>query len=315
MKYYFVINPVAGKRTKQETFANDVKDFFEKNGGKFEIFYTTKPNDGKFFAEKVAKSGEKARIYACGGEGTAFEVLNGIVGYNNVSLGLVPCGSANDFITYFSDRDVFLDVASQINGEEVELDLIKVGNRYAINSCSVGMDAAVAANMKKFKNLPFVSGKTAYVLSLIYTLFSRLGVNLTITLDNGLKTISKKALFAVIGNAPYYGGGFMPTPFANPFDGALDYSVISVVSRPRILTLLKKYRAGTHINLKCSEYGTCEKAVIESVKEVPLNMDGEIIFTKKAEFQIVKNGVKLLLPKTISKAWKEKINKLSMAGS
>ena len=309
MKFAFIINPVAGKQTKQEGFAENVKNFFSKNGGEYEIFYTKKPGDAKKHARELAESGEKIRIYACGGEGTAFEVLNGIVGFDNVSLGVVPCGSANDFITYFSERELFLDVPAQVDGEETKIDIIKVGDNYAINSCSVGLDAMVAANMSKFKRLPFVSGSMAYVLALVYTLFSKMGVNLKVTLDDGEKVITKKSLFAVVGNAPFYGGGFNPTPAATPFDGELDFSVISVVSRPKILTLLKKYRAGTHINLPICEIGRCKKVLIEADETVPLNMDGEILFTNKAEFEVIKDAIKLILPKTISKAWKEKINK------
>lgn len=310
MKYSFVINPVAGKRQKQTEFVKSIKDYFAENSGEYEIFYTAKQGDAKNYAEKLAKKGEVCRIYACGGEGTAFEVLNGIIGYDNISLGVVPCGSANDFISYFSDREIFMDVAAQIDGDEFGIDLIKVGENYAMNSCSVGMDAMVAANMSKFKNLPFVSGKMAYILSTVYTLFSKIGVNLKIILDEGKKKISKKSLFAVIANAPFYGGGFNPTPAANPFDNELDFSVISVVSRLRILSLIKKYKEGTHINLDCCEYGRCKSAVIEADREVPLNMDGEIIYTKKIDFSVVEDGVKLILPKTISEVWKNKTKKV-----
>ena len=257
MKYAFVINPVAGKKVKQQPFADMVKEYFGKNGGDYEIFYTKSVGDAKKYSNKLAKTGEEISIFACGGEGTAFEVLNGIIGYNNVSLGVVPCGSANDFITYFSNKELFLDVASQIAGETIDLDVIKFGDLYALNSCSVGMDAIVAANMSKFKRWPFVSGSMAYVLALIYTLFSKLGVSLEINIDDGAMNIKQKSLFAVISNAPFYGGGFYPTPNAKPFDGILDFSVISKVSRFRILSLLKAYRKGSHTNLDICKFGKC----------------------------------------------------------
>lgn len=313
MKYVFVINPVAGKREKQTHFAKAVEEYFSKNGGEYELYHTKCQGDAKSFANSVAKSGEEVRIYACGGEGTAFEVLNGIIGFDNACLGVVPCGSANDFISYFSDHELFMDVPALVDGETIDLDLIKVGDNYAINSCSLGMDAMVAANMSKFKNWPLVSGKMAYVLSLIYTLFSKMGVNLKVYLDNGERVIKRKSLFAVIANAPFYGGGFNPTPAAKPFDGKLDFSVISVVSRIKILSLLKKYRAGTHISEPICKIGVCDEAVIEADGEVPLNMDGEILYTNRAEFKIVRSAIKLILPKTISAVWKEKAGQLSVS--
>lgn len=305
MKYIFVINPTAGKGKKQIAFSAAVEQYFSENGGEYEIYYTKARGDAMRYTKQQAETGEELRIYACGGEGTAFEVLNGAFGYENVSVGVVPCGSANDFISYFSDRELFLDVPALVDGEPLAIDLIKVGDRYAMNSCSVGMDAMVAANMTKFKKWPLVSGKMAYSLAVIYTLFSRMGVRLKVGIDRGVRTIEQKALFAVVANAPFYGGGFYPTPAAKPFDQRLDYSVIRQVSRPRILSLLKKYRAGTHIGLDICTYGTAEHITIEAERKVPMNMDGEIFYVKEAAFEIVKKGIRLILPKTIASVWLE----------
>ncbi len=306
MKHVFIINPTAGKGVKQIPFVDAVIDYFKVNGGDCEIYYTQSQGDAQSYARRLSETGEPLRLYACGGEGTAFEVLNGVYGYNNVSMGVVPCGSANDFITYFSDKELFLDVPSLVDGEELTIDIIRAGDRYAMNSCSVGMDAMVASHMSKFKHLPFVSGKLAYVLAIFYTFFSRMGISLKVTLDHGRKTIEKNSLFAVVANAPYYGGGFYPTPAARPFDGRLDYSVIAKVSRPRVLSLLKKYRAGTHVNLDICDIGTAQTVTVEADREVPMNMDGEIFYVKKVDFEIVKQAVRLILPKTIANVWLEK---------
>ena len=52
--------------------------------------------------------------------------------------------------------------------------------------------------------------------------------------------------------------------------------------------------------------GTCQKIEITADREVPINMDGEITYSNKATFEIVKKGIKLILPKTISSVWLEK---------
>ena len=111
MKYVFIVNPIAGKGNKQDGFVTAVDDYFAQNGGEYEVYYTSDKGDAMAYSNALAKTGEELRIYACGGEGTAFEVLNGVYGYKNVSLGVVPCGSANDFISYFSDKELFMDVA------------------------------------------------------------------------------------------------------------------------------------------------------------------------------------------------------------
>ncbi len=309
MKYVFIINPTSGKRLYQEIVAKEIRQYFEGKDDEYIIHYTTCRGDAKAYSRSLAMSGENVRIYACGGEGTSFEVLNGVHGYDNVSLGVIPCGSANDFITYFADKELFLDIASQVDGETINLDIIKAGDFYALNSCSVGLDAMSADNMTKFKKWPLVTGSMAYVLGVVYTLFGKISNNLKIKIDNGLKIINEKILLAVVANAPYYGGGFYPTPGAMPYDGKLNYSVITPVSRPRIVSLLKKYRLGTHINYDFCRHGECRKISISAEKPLPFNMDGEIVYAKDIDFEIIPSACKFILPKTVYSVWNERANK------
>lgn len=151
MRYVFYINPAAGKGNSQENIIKSINDYFSDKGQKYKIHITKAIGDAQIEARKEAETGDDIRMFACGGEGTVFEVLNGIVGFNNVELGVIPCGSANDFLKFFKTRDEFLDIAEQIDGDAVEMDLIKAGDKYCLNGCSVGMDAVVASRMSGFK--------------------------------------------------------------------------------------------------------------------------------------------------------------------
>ncbi|HAQ40909.1 MAG TPA: lipid kinase, partial [Clostridiales bacterium] len=122
-------------------------------------------------------------FYACGGDGTLHEVVNAACGFNHVSVGVIPCGSGNDFIKNFDNADNFHSIESQINGKSVNLDLIKVMNEFAVSVCNIGFDADAAFNMHKFKKVPFVSGSGRYFLSVFYCLMKKLGKNLEIIID------------------------------------------------------------------------------------------------------------------------------------
>ena len=115
----------------------------------------------------------KCNIFACGGEGTFYEVLNGAIGCDNINLGVIPCGSANDFLKYFENTESFIDISAQVSGETIKMDAIKAGDRYCINGCSAGMDAIVARDMSIFKNWPLISGKAAYNLAIIKTFIGK----------------------------------------------------------------------------------------------------------------------------------------------
>ena len=293
MKYVFKINPIAGKGNG-ENIVGDIKKYF-KDRKDYEIYITEKSGEATSVAKKQVETGEKTRFFACGGEGTCFEVVNGIVGYDNAEFGVIPCGSANDFLKNFTNKEKFFDLAAQIEGETQKIDLIKANEFYCINCCSVGMDAIVADGMRAFKGIPFVSGNMAYKLSLVKTFLGKIGLKLGITID-GKKTPEKDYLFAVCANGGIYGGGFKAAPKASPFDEMLDYVIIKPVSKLKIPGLVKIYENGNHEGLDICEMGRCSEMEIESSTDMPVNLDGELIHRKKVKFEVIRKALSFVVP-------------------
>ncbi len=299
MRYVFYVNPVAGKGKAQDDIINSIENYFKDRDESFKIHITTSKGDAFKEANAEAKTGDSIRMFACGGEGTVFEVLNGIVGYSNVELGVIPCGSANDFLKYFNARDEFLDISDQMAGSAVEMDLIKAGDQYCLNGCSVGMDAMVARDMSIFKNWPLVSGKMAYTLAIVKTLLKRLGVKIKLSIDGG-EFEEKDCLFAVIANAPYYGGGYKGAPDAVPYDQELDCTVVDNISKFKVLRFLPAYKKGEHKSLSICNLSRCGSMEFVSQKAIPVNLDGEIIETENIRFELVKKAVKFVLPLSVA---------------
>ena len=298
MKYVFLINPVAGKGNLQDGIAENIKKYFEDKDEDYVIHITTGKGDTKKMAHEYAVSGERCVIFACGGEGTVFEALNGVVGYDNVSIGVIPCGSANDFLKFYDDKQKFFDIERQVCGEEIPVDLIKVGDTYCLNGCSVGMDAVVARDMSLFKNWPLVSGPLAYKLAIVKTFLSKIGIEAKITVD-GNETYNQRCLFAVVANGPYYGGGYMAAPYAVPDDGKLDFTMVDVISKLRVPKFLKLYEKGEFQSLDYCRMKNCTSMEFVSEKPVPVNLDGEIIESSHLKFEIVKGGINFVIPKGV----------------
>lgn len=306
MKYLFIINPVAGKGIKQQGILKSVNRYFEGGRQDFEVYITTAPGDAEKKAHSAAQSGVDTVVFACGGEGTVFEVLNGIVGYDNVSLGVLPCGSANDFLKFFSDSEPFSDIAEQINGTPVPADIIKANDYYCLNGCSVGMDAVVARDMNIFKGWRGVSGSMAYKLAVVKTFFGKIGVRIKLSVD-GEKPMEKDCLFAVVANAPFYGGGYKSAPNADPFDNALDYTEVRTISKLKVPRFLSLYEKGLHDSLDYCTLRRCETMEFTSDIPVPVNLDGEIIESTNMKFRIIKGGVKFNLPRSVYKNIKKSL--------
>lgn len=298
MKYLFFINPKAGKGLTQKDIVEKIENHFQTVEDEYEIYTTNFKGDAEAVARSRAETGEKITMFACGGEGTCYEVLNGIVGFDNVSLGVIPCGSANDFLKFFGSKECFADIRSQLEGETICLDLVKAGDRYCLNGCSVGMDAMVANDMSIFKRWPLVSGSLAYKLAVAKVFFNKLGVSVKLSIDDEPPQ-DIRCLFAVIANGPIYGGGYTSAPNAVPFDGKLDFTLVDVVSRFKVLGFLKDYEEGTHEKFPFCHLRSCRSMEFSSDAPIPVNLDGEIVQSKKMRFEVVKSAIKFVLPKGV----------------
>lgn len=299
MRYVFIINPTAGKGKGVESLPPVIEEAFKGREENYEIIITENAGDAEVAAKTQAQTGDEICLFACGGEGTCFEVVNGIVGFDNVTFGVLPCGSANDFLKFFGDKNEFLNVENQISGSDVYLDLIKANDFYSINQCSVGMDAMVADDMRLFKRWPLVSGSMAYNLAVIKTFLRKLGISIRIKIDNEYLGL-KRCLFAVIANGPVYGGGYISAPEADPRDGKLEFVLVDRISRFRVLGFLKAYSLGVHAKKKYVRTGKCLKMEIEADKPISVNLDGEIFHSKTVKFEIVKKAIKFRLPSTLA---------------
>lgn len=304
MKNVFIINPNAGKGEVQKELISELKE----RG--IEYYETTYSGEGTEIAKRLAQKGEPVRIFSCGGEGTNYEVINGIVDYKNASLGVVPCGSGNDFLKFFGDITSFRDLDAQLSGKLCYVDLIKVSadgkTYYGINSCSAGMDAMVCENADKFKKIRGVSGKMAYMLGVVQTFFLPFGKKIDFVID-GKEYRDIPSLFAVCANAPYYGGGYKCAPDANPSDNSLNYSIISTRSRFKTLTILGKYRKGTHTQLSYCLSGECSNMIYKSNAPVAFNIDGEVYHFSEVDCEIVKNALALSVPEVALNSFGESL--------
>ena len=162
MKHFFIVNPKSGPVGTQETITNALK----KYDGKLDylIYVTSDERDAtRFVRERCAEEpAVHKRFYACGGDGTLNEVVSGLVGTSNTAAGSYPCGSGNDFVEYYGGKTRFLDLDRQIDGEEREVDIMRIGDRYSINVCNFGFDATVASRMIKFRRTTLLGGPRAY---------------------------------------------------------------------------------------------------------------------------------------------------------
>lgn len=295
MKHLFVVNPKAGKGRAYEILRPLLKESVEKLNVDYEVYVAKSTEDMAEYCKKYAETGEKVRFYACGGDGTIYDVVNAIYGYDNAEFAVVPLGSGNDFIRLFGTRNDFLDLEAQVNGTPIKIDAIKCGDRIAVNQCSMGMDAEICAKQSDFKKIPLLSGDRAYTVALAYCALNKRENNFTITIDDN-RPISGNFLFAVCGNSRYYGGGYKATPYALPDDGLLDFSIIDTLTLPDLFTKVGTYKKGKHYNWKQTLYVRGKKMSIHSDEPAALNIDGEVDVVNDCTFEILPKAFSFVIP-------------------
>ncbi|MGN1345048.1 MAG: diacylglycerol/lipid kinase family protein [Traorella sp.] len=302
MKHIFIVNPNAGKSDQTKLIQKTVNQLFmdKEIEGTYRIERTSSREETKAIARKYAQSGEKAILYACGGDGTLNDVLNGCMGYDNIVLSHLPIGTGNDFIKYFGSqaREDFMNLKELMQGNIVDVDVMKVNDIYCINIANIGLDAMVAFNVDKFKRLPFIRGKDAYQLSIAYSFFTSISHSMKIVVD-GIE--EKENCFTIVAcaNAKYYGGNYCAAPLADIQDGKIEVILIPKVSRVTILKLIGLYQKGEHLDGKHDDvvhYRQAKKVQFISEEPLAVCIEGEKYLLQNPTIEIVDKKLKMLVP-------------------
>lgn len=302
MKNFFIINPIAGHGKAIEVVDQEIAKVSEavKRENDFTIIHTHHPGDGTEICKEICEENknEIINVFACGGDGTCFEVLNGIVGYNNVRFGMLPVGSCNDFLKTFNGYD-FLNIENQLNGETIDVDVIKVNNEYIINVANFGFDARANADQLKFRK-KFKSVKKAYNYALFRNIISpKLGDKVSVKVD-GENVFEGKMLLSAVANAQYYGGGYKCAPLAKVNDGLVDVVLVKKVSIITFARLVKYYKAGVHLNNPKFEkyvlFKTGKKVEIKAKNMLVASYDGEVRESQLYNINVDDNKIKFIIP-------------------
>ena len=307
MTHLFIINPAAGSRNRTDDYREKIKAACEARGLHYRIQISQAPGDCRRLARAAAETGKEFRIYACGGDGTLNEVADGAAGYGNVSVTVFSGGSGNDFVKIFDDPKAFFDLERLLDPEEVSFDMIRCNDTRALNICSVGLDARIAADVSRYKRLPLLHGFRAYAASTVLNLCKGISEHYVVEIDG--QVFDGEFTFICACSGRYYGGGFNPVPEADPTDGLLDVLLVDKVSLPQVPGIIGKYKDGRYRELPhLVRHFRTRELTVHCDKEVSVNVDGENILAKDVRFAIGEEKLRFFYPRGLSFAVKETQN-------
>ncbi len=299
MKHVFVINPAAGKENSYETIQTALAAM--QTPVDYELYQTQGVGDATAYIRSYCEQyTEPVRFYACGGDGTLNEVINGAVGYAHASVGCYPCGSGNDFVKYYGGKNLFLNPEELINAKEEYIDLMRVGDRYAINATHFGFDSCVAKTMVKVRRKKLIGGKNAYTTGVVVGLFRGMKNQCKVSVDGELINPDGKILLCTIANGQYVGGSFRCAPRSVDNDGMLEICLIRPVSHVTFMRLIKDYTKGAHLDNpkfeKYVEYRRGRTVHIEAPEDFVYSFDGELIPDPDFTVEVIPSAIRFAVP-------------------
>lgn len=236
------------------------------------------------------------RLIAGGGDGTINGVLTSLMENFNeaptIELGVVPLGTANDFVRGCQLPAENLTECLRIacTRESKLVDVGKVNNHYFINVASGGFGAEITATTPA--DLKRILGGTAYTLMGLFKT-----MNLTPyagSLHIGDEVHQGEMLMMAVGNNKFAGGGFEVCPLAELDDGKLDVVFLVSGQGLRPAQLARELEDPMNPNNELLFYRQLDCFELRFDKKLHCNLDGEPIHKKRLKFSVLPKCVQLV---------------------
>ena len=189
-------------------------------------------------------------IVAVGGDGSLHAVVERLWARSELAdavLGLVPCGTGNDFAR---GVDVPLEPIAAaeriVTGQRRALDLlVDDAGGVVVNAVHAGLGALAAERAEGLKER---LGAAAYPVGAVLEAVRAEGWSLGVAVDGTPLDLPEDGVLMVgVANGPSIGGGTLLCPGADPGDGLLDVVVSCATGRAARIAFGTALRAGTHL--------------------------------------------------------------------
>lgn len=293
----YIINPIAGTRTKK-----DLQQFIEKQTKEkkipFEIFPSVAGGDYSFLLPIINEK-KITDVIIAGGDGTVSQAVGSLMNCD-VNFGIIPCGSGNGLaLAAKIPKSPAKALEIIFNGKASAIDGFYINDRFACMLCGLGFDAKVAHD---FAGQP-KRGLATYAKLAMRNFFTMKSHSFQIHLQD--TSIETNAYFVSIANSNQFGNNFTIAPKASLSDGLLDIVIVTGKNKFNFILQTLKQLAGwnkLHPSSLITKkrgviYFQTDKLTITNISDAPLHIDGDPAETvSKLKVEIRKKCFRLLQP-------------------
>lgn len=269
-----LVNPIAGGKHGKRMLKNlaAIENRLTEKNVPYKIFATERSGDATRLTKEIIKSGAD-NVIVVGGDGTLHETINGFSDFDKVALGVIPCGTGNDFAAALGIPEDPVKAVDIILEETPKFtDFMQMPTVRGLNIIGTGIDVDVlkyyAAAKKKTK--------LTYTKCLIKALAKFKYINFDACADDG-ENKNYKSFIACVANGHRYGGGIPVCPVADPTDKKLDFVAVKSVNKIKLIFAFLKLKAGKILSLKEATHFTMTNVnIVPEEKHYTVNVDGEL---------------------------------------
>jgi YegS/Rv2252/BmrU family lipid kinase len=300
MKTLLVINPAAGKGKAKKVYSN-IQSILQDHIGSLTVKTSLYPGHIFKIGQSAIKEGYR-RIITVGGDGTPFELVNGIYSRgkpeHDFQLGMIPSGTGNSFLRdFFENPDESACVKAILEGKCRKVDLIEfqyhqngLQKQYFMNILGIGLIADI---LKLTNEKLKVFGPMGYSLAVLIRLFRGMSNHFTLRMDQNSLELKDSAL--VISNSKYTGGKMKIAPMAETNDGKVDVIIFNEVNRREIINIFMNVFKGTHIGHERVKIFSATEIEIVSDPQQLIMADGELLGKTPLTLKVLPKELSVLI--------------------
>lgn len=301
-KFLAVLNPAAGGG-RCERRAAPYLEKLRQAGVEIEVRTTEGPGHGSAIVAEGLRDGYRQFI-AIGGDGTSYEVVNGIfsappvdaervevVDTKRVGIGFLPLGTGNSFVRDFHSDCAAYGLQSIIAGRRRPCDVMRLthgtGVVHALGIVAFGFPAHVAALVnRRLKPL----GEIGYALGVLAKLALLRHTHLPYQTETGAAHTEPFTLLCICNNR-YVGGRMKMAPNADIADGEADMIRAEKVGRLDLLRTFPRIFAGTHLAHPAVSESRLQRVDFEADAKLEIMIDGEVLTLKPRSIKVLPSAV------------------------
>lgn len=277
--YLAIVNPAAGGGKCGKQFPSALERLTSA-GIAVDVVQTKAAGEATTFAREAWAQGRR-RFIAVGGDGTGFEVVNGLFpaaaakGGERPRLGFLPMGTGNSFLRDFTEQGAEHSIAAIVEDRTRAIDVMRLhhkgGVMHWINILSIGFVADVnGLRARRFK----AWGELGYVAAVVTAVAGLTSRAFPLRCDAGDRD-DGPMVFASFNNSKFTGGKMMMAPHADTSDGLIDYIRVGKLGRMALLATFPKIFSGAHLKHPAVSESKHRTIDFDMTDEIDVMIDGE----------------------------------------